>query len=190
MKRALTGAGLAALSLTVLALTADRSFGSEPTHPGISLVSGSSSSVLSRYTRYRLAESRLRRGVLGYAQGKLGKQDGNGECWTLVDDALRSAGADTGGDGKYVFGNAVSLSALQPGDLLQFEGVTFEHHNANGSWYSSSYPHHSAIVESVSGRTVTLLNQNVNGNRTVQRSTVNLDDHKGGTITAFEPKIK
>src|SRR5262249_19147986 len=142
------------------------------------------------YTRYRLEKSRLRRAVLSYAQGKLGKQDGNGECWTLVDDALRSAGAGTSGDGKYDFGNTVSLSALQPGDLLQFEGVKFEHHNADGSWYSSSYPHHSAIVESVQGRTITLLNQNVNGNRTVQRSIINLDDQKGGTITAFEPKLK
>ena len=164
---------MSALVLSVVVLTADMSLGEEPS-----------------YTSHHAANSRMRSAVIRYAQGKLGKQDGNGECWTLVDNALRAAGADTSRDSKYDFGNRVSLRALRRGDLLQFEGVTFEHHNANGSWYSNSYPHHSAIVESIKGRTITILNQNVNGNRTVQRSTINLDDQKGGTITAFEPKLK
>ena len=136
----------------------------------------------------RLRELRLR--VAAYAKDHLGQQVGTGQCWDLVDDALRDAGADTSGDGNYVFGAPVDLGTVIPGDLLQFENVHFEHHSPDGSWYTSDYPHHSAIVASVSGRTITLLNQNVNGNQTVQYSTINLNDQTSGTITAFMPKLK
>jgi hypothetical protein len=146
-------------------------------------------SFASRRAGY-LKRKALRMKVVAYAQGKLGQQDGNGECWTLVDDALKAAGADTSGDASYVFGTAMNLSDLIPGDILQFEGVTFKHTNSDGSWYTSDYPHHTAIVESVNGKTITILNQNVNGDRHVQRSTINLDDKQGGTISAFAPKLK
>lgn len=44
-------------------------------------------------------------------------------------------------------------------------------------------------MASVSGRTLTLLNQNVNGNMTVQYSTIDLGDRQpGGTIQAYRPK--
>src|SRR5262249_12326025 len=42
----------------------------------------------------------LNQKVLAYGQAQLGKEVGNGECWTLVDEALKAAGADTSGDGK------------------------------------------------------------------------------------------
>ena len=54
----------------------------------------------------------------------IGKQVGNGECWTLAHDALDKAGAKRPGqDGlsAYEFGKKVSLSTLKPGDILQFE---------------------------------------------------------------------
>jgi hypothetical protein len=129
--------------------------------------------------------------VVDFARSKLGQQVGNGECWTLAYQALDAAGAKRPGqDGLtvYQFGDVVALGQLKPGDVLQFENVNFKHTNANGSWYSSSYPHHTAIVAAVAGTRITLLNQNVGGNRTVQETTIDLNDRlPGGSITAFVP---
>jgi hypothetical protein len=132
----------------------------------------------------------LNQRVLNFARSKMGQQVGNGECWTLAYQALDAAGAKRPGqDGLqlYQFGKVVNLRAVVPGDVLQFENVNFKHTNPNGSWSSSSYPHHTAIVSAVSGARITLLNQNVGGNRTVQVSTIDLNDRlPGGTLTAYQ----
>jgi Spy/CpxP family protein refolding chaperone len=131
----------------------------------------------------------LNQKVLAYAQAHLGQEVGNGECWTLVDEALKAAGADTSGDGKCVFGRSVALTALLPGDLLQFEKTHFEHREG-GRFSAQDMPHHSAIVSAVEGRKVTVLNQNVNGSRKVQYSSFNLDDLQRGSLQGFRPQDK
>jgi hypothetical protein len=131
----------------------------------------------------------LNQKVLAYAQAHLGQEVGNGECWTLVDEAVKAAGADTSGDGQCVFGRPIALSAVIPGDLLQFEKVHFEHREGGRS-SSQDMPHHSAIVSAVEGRKVTVLNQNVNGSRKVQYSTFNLDDLQRGSLQAYRPQEK
>lgn len=125
--------------------------------------------------------------VLSFAKDHLHTQVGNGECWTLVDQALRAAGADTRGDAGYVFGATIPLSQVAPGDVLQFENVHFKHVDAH-SWYTQEFPHHTAIVASVDGSKITLLNQNVNGDRTVQYTTIDMADFVDGTITAYHPQ--
>lgn len=71
--------------------------------------------------------------VLAYAKGELHQKVGSGQCWDLVDAALRSAGADTSGDGSYVFGTPIALNDVMPGDCLQFENVSFKHTDPSGS---------------------------------------------------------
>ncbi len=127
--------------------------------------------------------------VVSFAMANLGTQVGDGQCWTLVDQALKAAGADTSGDAAYVWGNPIGLDALAPGDVLQFENVHFQGATPDGGWYSQDFPHHSAIVYSVDGNKITLLNQNVNGDMTVQFTTINLDDWQSGTISAYEPQL-
>jgi hypothetical protein len=48
-------------------------------------------------------------------------------------------------------------------------------------------PHHTAIIESVNGSTITMLHQNVNGVRTVSRMTLNLATKTGGSYTFYRP---
>ena len=48
--------------------------------------------------------------------------------------------------------------------------------------------HHTAIVAKVKGKTITYLNQNHNGIKTVGATTINLDERKGGTIEFFRPR--
>jgi hypothetical protein len=128
--------------------------------------------------------------VLAFAEENAGKKVGNGECWTLADEALRAAGAkrpNTGGFGVYVFGKEVALKKVLPGDILQFEGVRFERHKSDGSWYWFEFPHHTAVVAAAKGRTITLWNQHVNGDKKVRKTVIDLDDLQKGTITAYRP---
>jgi hypothetical protein len=133
--------------------------------------------------------SALNDAVLSFAVANLGTQVGDGQCWTLVDQALKAAGADTSGDAACIWGNPIGLNALAPGDVLQFENVHFQGATAGGGWYWQDFPHHTAIVYAVNGSQITLLNQNVNGDMTVQFTTINLDDWQSGTISAYEPQL-
>jgi|ERR1043165_4592632 hypothetical protein len=129
--------------------------------------------------------------VLQFAQSHIGQQVGKGECWDLANEALAVAGARQPGHGgysTYTFGTPLALSSIRPGDILQFENVNFKHTNPNGSWNSNSFPHHTAVVRSVSGGRVEILQQNVNGDRHVRMGTINLGDRQpGGSLRAYRP---
>jgi hypothetical protein len=123
--------------------------------------------------------------IIAYAADRLGQTIGNGECWTLVDAAMADAGAKrpgTGGLGTYEFGGQV-YAIYVPGDIMQFENVVFTYSNGR----TENYPHHTAIIESVSGTSITILNQNVNGVRSVVRSTLDLNAQNSGTIRVYRP---
>jgi hypothetical protein len=117
----------------------------------------------------------------------LGVSIGDGGCSRLVAAALQAAGAQFDEATSY-WGTPIGLDQLMYGDVLQFEGAHFEHHYPDGSWYWQDFPHHSAIVYSVNGSQITLINQNVNGDTTVQLTTINLDDLTAGTILAYRPQ--
>jgi hypothetical protein len=133
----------------------------------------------------------LNQKVLDFAKKNKGKKVGNGECWTLADKALESAGAHRPGWGDYgnlVFGKEIKLDKVLPGDVLQFEEVRLEHTDPRGVKSVSELPHHTAIVYSVKGKQITLIHQNVNKVRKVQLNDMNLDDHKAGKIFAYRPQ--
>jgi hypothetical protein len=125
----------------------------------------------------------LNRGVLDFAQSKLGQQVGRGECWDLANEALIAAGAQPANG--YTFGTVVTQPI--PGDIIQFYNARFE---SNGSWHQMGSPHHTAIIEKVQGNTITMLHQNVNGNRTVQRMTLDLSTKTSGSYTFYRPMHK
>ena len=54
-------------------------------------------------------------------------------------------------------------------------------------WSSFTMAHHTAVVSLVNGAQVTLLNQNVGGDRRVQLSTINLGDLKRGSVVFYRP---
>lgn len=64
--------------------------------------------------------------VVVWAQGKLGRKVGAGECWDLGEAALKQAGAQTsndlgpvGDDSDYIWGDEIDIKDVQPGDILQ-----------------------------------------------------------------------
>lgn len=146
---------------------------------------GSDTSSTSTTGSEQTAGNSLEARILEFAQSRLGTQVGNGECWTLAAEALKAAGAEP--PLQYVFGREVSTSDVRPGMVLQFESARFE-----GPGYYQLYgaPNHTAIVASVQGSTVQILQQNVNGDRTVQYGELKLGDLVSGTLTVYQPLPK
>jgi len=116
--------------------------------------------------------------IVGYARQRITQRVGDGECFTLADNALRGAGARSAADfgtvtpsADYVWGAAVTLGALRTGDVIQFRDYHYlkrvDTEDENGSSFREEEgrrPHHTAIVERVDGNgAVTVLEQNVEG---------------------------
>jgi CHAP domain-containing protein len=124
--------------------------------------------------------------ILGFARRQRGNRVGKGECFDLADSALSTAGAKSASDygtvtrdADYVWGSSVSLTDLQPGDVVQMRDYRFDRevevNNPDGSGSSDKdfgeRPHHTAIVESVDGNgAVTVLEQNAPKGSAVRRS--------------------
>ena len=105
--------------------------------------------------------------VVTWAHGKLGQQVGRGECWDLIDRALRAAGArsstTTGRDDDYVWGRLIRLEEVSPGDILQFRNFVITTKSDRVIKFPDGRirremvetvarrPHHSAIVHHVDG---------------------------------------
>lgn len=146
--------------------------------------------------------------ALAFARSRIGEQVGDGQCTALVREALRVAGArplHASGSGRgFSWGTPVdSVKEARPGDVVQFEEVTFrgrrrivgEDGSPRLSLVTVRFPHHSAIVAAVGpkGRTLTILHQNVgrpdgSSDLKVQEATLVLSEmRKGGTLKVFRP---
>ena len=141
--------------------------------------------------------------VLAFAQSHFGERVGSGECFDLADQALRAAGDKSAADfgtvtpnADYVWGTAQQIGQLLPGDIVQFSRYRMRvHTQTTSSDGSSSYddveqerPHHTAIVETVgSNGEVTVLEQNVEGDRTVLRNTLRFTAASSSSVTSREP---
>jgi hypothetical protein len=111
---------------------------------------------------------------------------GDGECFTLVDRALRASGLrsaeDFGAvrpDADYVWGTLVTLADVRAGDVVQFRDYRFdrrvETESADGTTIDEEFqerPHHTAIVERVNESEITILEQNVPRGSGVSRATL------------------
>lgn len=137
--------------------------------------------------------------IVSYARQRLGERVGDGECFTLVDRALRAAGAKSAADygevtpdADYVWGSAVNISDLRPGDVIQFRDYHYERtvetsdsEGTTTTTESQDRPHHTAIVEAVDGNAVTVYEQNAPQGAPVTRATLHFgeDDDTTTTIT-------
>lgn len=118
-----------------------------------------------------------------FCQRQIGRYR-DGECWTLMEDAVVGAGGKSSrvltphfsATASYVWGTAVAVSALQAGDVLQFSRYSWTRTtltdvtNADGSGSTDESfatetrgdPQHSAmVVRVVSSGIVEVIEQNV-----------------------------
>jgi hypothetical protein len=127
--------------------------------------------------------SPLEERMVAYAAGKLGQTVGDGECTSLVDAALRAGGFRPGKN--YVWGFGVGPNtAIRKGHVIQFWSTVFK--SGNSTWQTAIPGQHTAIVESASGKRVTLLHQN-DGARVVSRRVLDLATLSQGKYVVYRP---
>jgi hypothetical protein len=74
-------------------------------------------------------------------------------------------------------------AAVAPGDVVQFSNADF-----SGSGSAQMFPHHTAIIESYLGNgKFSVLQQNVNGNLTVQHGVINFAQLRTGIVWVYQP---
>jgi hypothetical protein len=89
--------------------------------------------------------------LIAFASGRLGRVEGNGECWTLADNAFSHLGFHKPA-ATYAWGRVVEqVSGARPGDIFQFTRFTYRVDRSDGSWFEGSRgaPRHTAILESI-----------------------------------------
>lgn len=133
-----------------------------------------------RNTNLQIGE--IGRGILGFASQQIGKQVGNGQCWTLAAEAMRAAGAEP--PKGYTYGNQVEMKDVQPGDILQFKTARFDE---PGYWAIMGSPDHTAVVQSVGSERIYILHQNFSGNKTVQTFDLNPNNLTAGKMEVWRP---
>lgn len=110
--------------------------------------------------------------VVSFAEGKSGKRVGDGQCFALVDEALKKAGAKSAEDfgtvvagADYTWGTQVSLADVKAGDIVQFRDYLYarkeDREDGGGDDFNEGRLHHTAIVVSVDGNgLLTVIEQN------------------------------
>ena len=129
----------------------------------------------------------VRTGVHAYALSQFGAKVGNGECWTLANEAVRSAGGQPPSSADlYNWGTAIPLGQLARGDIIQFSSYSVRIEQTNGSWqeFTRGAPRHTAIVETVRPNgEVVVLEANVDATQVVRRTTLYFQSGTVGTAT-------
>ncbi len=119
--------------------------------------------------------------IVQFVKDNLGNQVGNGECWTLANEAFKNANIKRPGKDLRVWGRLVdhTKEELQPGDIVELNGAVF----GNGMKF---YGNHTSVVVAADKRgNFTVMEQNINGKRFVQQRTYQLSDLKSGSLKFY-----
>ncbi|MEX0726095.1 MAG: hypothetical protein WD065_07485, partial [Planctomycetaceae bacterium] len=147
--------------------------------------------------------------VLEFSRDSIGKEIGSGECTGLAQEALEAAGAKpfhafvkNPQNGNIVWGELayelevkngerheekLANPAVESGDIVQLSNVLFEGRGARP--YRMFTQQHTAVVNFVSkdGSKWNVIQQNVNGKKSVTKGVYLLNDLKKGSIRVYRP---
>ncbi|CAL3964758.1 hypothetical protein PZA11_002313 [Diplocarpon coronariae] len=154
--------------------------------------------------RQRYSES-----VATWCESQMGQQVGNGECWTLADEALKAVAQTCTPSGQepcmpsqslvhghvlYTYCPAKSALPDPPGgilaagvargDIVQILKARFE--SANGSWATAGDPDHTAVVTGVEPSGVLrVVQQNVGNVKKVMEGKYDMSEMTTGEVRIF-----
>lgn len=121
--------------------------------------------------------------IAAFCVARDGSRVGNGECWTLADEAFKAAGARRPGSDMRVWGRKIDYKreALKPGDVIEFESASFSDGTMTGSA-------HTAVVVGAGGfRGVRIAEQNW-GKKTVRIRELDLSTLRRGKVSVYRPE--
>lgn len=141
--------------------------------------------------------------IVQFCEERLGKQVGDGECWTLAFEALSNTpgmlSSQQATHGACIFSHFPPQAPLEtqgadihPGDILQFSKAYWD--LGGGSWKAAGDPDHTAVVTAAHRERgewrIQVLEQNVGGVKTVHRGEYCIGEGSGmarGSIRVFRP---
>lgn len=121
--------------------------------------------------------------MAAYCKQQLGKKVGNGECWTLANEAFKACGLKRPGKDIRVWGRLLDLNKekMQPGDIVEYRSAKFSDGSTTG-------PEHTAVVVKGGKRKATIAEQNWGGNKTVREKEFHVDMLVAGKIMVYRPE--
>ncbi|KAK9377140.1 uncharacterized protein V1513DRAFT_437423 [Lipomyces chichibuensis] len=141
--------------------------------------------------------------VAKFVEANVGRQIGDGECWTVAKESLKASGAmESCGfiHGVEIWSSNPTTGAksgdeemLRRGDILQFKSARFSSSGQSGRLVEEKYvgaPDHTAVivaVHSVAPVVVTVMEQNVGGVRSVRQGSYVFSDMLEGSVVAYRP---
>lgn len=120
--------------------------------------------------------------IASFCLSKSGKRVGDGECWTLADQAFRAAGFTRPGGDLRVWGRKVEYrsSLLAPGDVIEFRSAVFADGTVTGK------NHTAVVVRKGSARSARIAEQNW-GKKNVRIRELDLLSLRRGNLTVYRP---
>ena len=142
--------------------------------------------------------------IVSFVLGHIGSAIDRGECWDVAERGILSISARRPRTASlYEWGSVITVSQLQPGDVLQFSNFVMRVTQRDTSWAEQSLgsPRHTAIVQTVyGGGKVTILHQNYDPPGRVVSSLANIYLSAGthssgavittsGSVTCYRPMM-
>lgn len=120
--------------------------------------------------------------IAAYCVAQKGRKVGNGECWTLADEAFKSAGARRPGSDMRVWGRRVNPAAevIRPGDVVEFQSARFSDGIITGS------AHTAVVVQGGGQEGFTIAEQNW-GRKTVRFREMSMKTLVAGKVMIYRP---
>lgn len=119
--------------------------------------------------------------VSDYCVSMKGRQVGNGECWTLADEAYKSCKAKRPDGQGRVWGRLVDHKneSIEPGDIIEFR-------TAKISGYGTTGPAHTAVaIKSGRRMSCTIAEQNFNNIKKVRFVELDLGNLESGEVMVY-----
>lgn len=120
--------------------------------------------------------------IVEFCRKNNGLKVGDGECWTLANEAFKATGKRRPGAATRVWGRVVDYKAegVRPGDIVEFKSALFP-----GGYITGSK--HTAIVAQGGKDQIIIAEQNMAGSRNVAFRPINLNSKIRGNVTVYRP---
>ncbi|EHL01757.1 putative Altered inheritance of mitochondria protein 3 [Glarea lozoyensis 74030] len=126
--------------------------------------------------------------LASWCESQMGKQVGNGECWTLASDGLKAVAATCSASGQEPYpnpGRSVLEAGVGRGDIVQILSAHFKSKDGRRQAWAGD-PDHTAVVTSVDRNGVLkVVEQNVGGVKRVQPGSYDLSEMFKGEVRIF-----
>ncbi|RYD20391.1 MAG: CHAP domain-containing protein [Verrucomicrobiaceae bacterium] len=120
--------------------------------------------------------------IVEYCRRNNGRKVGDGECWTLANEAFKATGKRRPGADNRVWGRVVNYQSegVRPGDIIEFQSALFPGYITGSK--------HTAIVAEGGKGDISIAEQNMMGSRKVSFRSINLNSKISGKVTVYRPQ--